>query len=141
MLTPIPGFNHLKTWKPTPQQPTLQTTPETKTPQKPAKVRLLNQHAVHHIINTALEVATGIKPINILTNERYHPSVLRHITARRRYQQRGPATITSMHAHQQNPTTLNISGACQLAGKTYAYAAKIQFTSYGKLKLAALRIL
>lgn len=148
MLTAIPGLNHLKIWKTDDQLgeflpgASVPSKPPRHPTLKPLKNPPINEHLVHRLIFNALEVAAGRKPLSALDKNRYHPAVIRHLSARRKqHHQRGNATITSMHAHQANPTTLNVCGACRLADKTLAYAAKIHFPESGPAELQALRIL
>lgn len=90
----------------------------------------------------ALDVAAGRKPLSSLSTQRYSPAVLRHLAARRKvWTKRGNASIRSIHAHRTGANTVSICGACNLAGETFAYAAKLRFGEAGNITLEALRVL
>lgn len=139
MLTAIPGCNHLKIWQGGPEDATADPLPPPTTTTGPLPC---NERVVHRLIAAALEVAAGRKPPASLSTSRYSPAVVRHLSVRRKvYAQRGNASIRSIHAHRCAPGTLNLAGACSLAGCTYAYAAKIQVNPDGDIRLESLRIL
>ncbi len=110
MYYPVPGYRHMKVLvQPPPPQPRPR-------PARPRSVR------PSPLVKIALEAAFGMRDTRVLNHPHYAAGVRNHVNARRRANTpAGPVQILTCHAREGG----EFFGTVQLAGRRYAYVARV----------------
>lgn len=123
MLVPIPGMSLLKFVVPDEKPPALPPTPVQ--PQATLLARSL--------VQKALDVACGVRPLTQLDKRRFERPVHTHLSARLRTSAlRGPVKIRSLHVEPAGEQ-LEIFGTAVCGSATLAYTAQLSHEWPGKL--------
>ncbi|WP_052098073.1 hypothetical protein [Corynebacterium doosanense] len=126
MLVPIPGMSMLKFVVPDPHPPAVDPPPPD------AEVRRL----AHALIQKALDVACGMRPMVQLDRRRFARPVHVHLAARLRGSDlRGPVAVRSLHLAPGTggPEGLEVYGTAVCAATTIGYTARLSTDWPGRL--------
>lgn len=124
MLTPVPGYTHLKVLIPDPGPP-----PPTPPPPEPGE-----RHTAARLIQVALETAFGMRPLHQLTRRLFDAPVRVHVTARRRERAGrppAPVRLVSLHTRADGEAF----GTAVAAGHTHAFVARISEGRLGSFRV------
>lgn len=126
MLVPIPGMSMLKFVVPDP--------PPAEPPQlQPRPLPSGAHHVARALIQKALDVACGMRPLVQLERRRFDRPVHVHLAARLRHSGlRGPVAVASLHL-APGVDGLEVYGTAVCAGVTFGYTARLSTDWPGRL--------
>ena len=124
MLTPVPGYTHLKVLIPDPEP----------TPPTPPPPDAGGRRTAARLIQVALEATFGMRPVRQLTRQLFDAPVRVHVTARRRErsgQAPAPVRLMSLHTRADGEAF----GTAVAAGHTHAFVARVTEGRLGSFRV------
>ncbi|MFC6147575.1 hypothetical protein [Corynebacterium nasicanis] len=124
MLSPVPGFTHLKVLTPAP--------PLIDAPPPPAPRETGAQRRAEALVRIALEAAFGLRSLHQLRPAQFSGPVRLHVAARQRITARAPVRVDTLHLRADG----EIFGTAVSAGQAYAFTGRVE-----DIRLLSFRVL